>query len=711
MRPVARPDGGKRGPLGRNALALGISVLLIAFHLAAAPVAAQEGTLTPRGGEHGAFTRLVMQLPARTGWSLRQRDQQAIVVFDPSPRDFDLSETFRRINHMRLRSISSATDQLVLDLGCDCTVTAEADSTGLLVIDIRGPAAVPAAARPTVRPPSRPARAPGQHEIARSVGQSVAQHHTALRQVPAEPASALWQNRLLQHTSQHSPDAPSDFAAEAPRQLTAEIEGALARQLARAAGRGIVSLRPTSTSAASVLLPARDTPASTIGAPDPVAEHLRLGNRAIEDFAAQQISAAPKTECPPDAWFDLAAWAGTGSFHEKAAQFRQSMSDGGAPDQITEFAKFYLHYGFGSEAALLLADADIDEGSGAVLLDLARIIDGKTAGEASALPTMAACENSAALWAFMAAPPDNLPRPNTNAVVRSFGELPDHLRRDLGPRLAQRFLEFADVEAAQLIQTAIERISQPADTEHALSAARIALETATATDQTTRAALDLLTPSSDSVLLQLEHALATQAQPDPGLIETGLAYASDLKGTPDGGRLYSLSIEGLARNGAYGDAFSTLFRLQASGVGFLSPGIEDVVWDVLAASAPDPAFVSTVFDQQPWRAPQRIRSSTRQLLADRLSDLGFFTHANALLPEVAAPRTPDENAGPPNPDGASEVRSGDAPSDADIGGLTNELPGTLAPTAPPDAPRALGNALLSESSALRENLAKLLGAE
>lgn len=715
----ARPNGGNRGLWGRKALVLNIGVILVAFHLVAAPLAAQDTTLIPRAGEHGAFTRLAMQLPPRTGWSLRQSDRQAIVVFDPSPRDFDLSETFRRINRTRLRSISGAANQLVLNLGCDCTIAAEVDRSGLLVIDIRGPAATPGAAPPINRPPPRPARAQDQgqgqtqDQIARSVGQSVAQHHTTRRQVPGESASALWRDRLLQQTSGHLTDATPDATAQVPQQIPTEIEGALARQLARAAGRGIVSLRPPTTSAPIVLLTSRDTPASTFILPDPVAEHLRLGNRAIEDFAAQQITAATQPECPPDEWFDIAAWAGSDSFHEIAAQFRQRMSVGGEPDQITEFAKFYLHYGFGNEAALLLAEADISNAYGAVLLDIARIIDGKATGDENALLSMAACESRAALWAFMAAPPDNLPRTNTNAVVRSFGELPDHLRRDLGPRLAQRFLEFADVETAQLIQTAIKRISHPADTAQALSAARIALEAATATDQTTRAVLDQLTPSSDSIMLQLEHALATQAQPDPGLIETGLAYASDLKGTPDGGRLYSLSIEGLARTGAYSDAFAALFRLQDSGVSFLSPGIEDVVWDALAGSASDSAFVSTVFDQQPWRAPQRIQPSTRQLLADRLSDLGFFTHANALLPEGATQRIRGEAVGSPNPDDPLDDQSGDASSDGEIRGPANDVPDTIATPAraPADAPRALGNTLLSQSSALRENLAKLLGAE
>lgn len=705
-------SSGHRGVHSLTRSVIARAVMICALHINATSLAAQDSLLTPRGGEHENFTRLTLQLPARTGWALRQRDREAQLIFDPAPTGFDLSQAFLRLNRMRLLGISSSAAQLVLDLGCDCTVAAEVDSSGLLIIDIRGSADTythPAAAR---RPPPRPDR--GRDQIARQVGQTVAQQHATLGQVPIESATALWEDRLLQQTARRMIEKnPGTTDAPPPRQLPHEVAGPLARQLARAAGRGIVSLRPASPDAPNAYLTDHTATPPSLVSSDPVAAHLRLGNRAAEDFSTQQIQGGRQSECYPDEWFDFGAWGASEPFHLAAAEFRQSLLDNEDQDRTADYARFYLHYGFGNEAAFLLSGASFDTPSTNVLRDLAQIVDEKIPISGGTLHTMTTCDGRAALWALMAASSEAVPRPNIKAVVRSFGELPDHLRRDLGPRLAQRLLDLNEVEAAQLIQSSTERSSNTTDQAQAISAARITMQTADTNDRDTRAALEQLSPSSDAIMLQLEHALANQRRPDPGLIESALAYASDLKDTPAGGRLYSLSIEGLARTGAYSDAFATLSRLNAAGVGFLAPNVEDIVWDELAASASDPDFVSTVFDRQPWLDPQKIRSATRNLLADRLADLGFFAHANTITAAAAMPR--EVGGIQRSLDSETSLANG---SDIGVSGPNNAAlpdgaPNATSPAPSPPAPasREVGDALLSESSALRENLIKLLGAQ
>lgn len=702
--PIRQP---RRGAFRRTHQLCALLVVLI---LSAGAVTAQTGPVVPRGGEHATFTRIVLRLPSATSWSMQQAPRQAILTLSPAPDGFDLSEVFRRIPRTRLGSVRASSGQLFLDLECACIVTTVQEPSGLLIIDIAEP--LTQSAQPVQ--PRRPLRRPDASQAAATgtAGQIVAQRRTA-RQAPPAATTALWQQRLLEQTA---PPAATPQTGNEERQLPTverEIEGALARQLARAAGQGVVTLRPNAAASpppSQVLISTEDSSDLTR---EELGLHLRLANKAIADNLMAQISTSDTKECYTDDLLDLVAWAESESFHAELAQHRQHLVSDGNPGNLLDFARFYLHFGFGREAAALLDDLRVNTPSDAVLRAVAAILDSRPVAEESPLPDMLHCNGRAALWALLATGAGaHRADINANAIARSFSELPDHLRRDLGHRVAARLLDHEKTDAAQLVRLSMERIGSADAGQVAITAARIALVESEAMPAPPAASLADLPMTSDSVLLQLEHALTHPEQLNSDLIQTALAYATDLKGTADGARLYTLAIEALARQGDFAQAFTTLNRLASAGGIGLPSSLRDTVFDIAATSGSDPQFVTAVFEQQPWQEPERLRPSTRELLADRLSDLGFLSHANAIAPPalVSAGTIPVSEPGPvadPETPG-STITAPEPGAEPDF----NVTPDTAeVDPAPPTTPRALGNALLTSSSALRAELQALIAAQ
>lgn len=704
MMPTGEPHTAGRCFRPKKSWKGSLAALFFAFQGCANIASAQSEIIVPRGGEHATFTRLAMQLPAQTSWSLRQVGQQATLSFTPAPDSFDLSQTFRRIDRARLSRISAAAGQLSLELACDCILTAIKDPSGLLVVDIQSPGVTPNMS-PT---PHRPARRPEQAQSAQSVGQIVAQQRSTGVQSDPHMAKTLWQQRLLANSTSAETAEASDSTTDAPLAPTNEITGTLARQLARAAGQGIVALRTEPPNEVAQAQSPEDSPDVPRPLPNAVADHLRLGNKATEDMTAQVTEARGAHDCSAENQFNLVNWATNAPFGVQVANHRQTIATNDDPAHVLDFAKFYLHFGFGSEAAVLLADPQFNNGAVELLRDLAQILDGKLPAPDSAIGQMSGCGDVAALWAMLAAHDGIGASPDINAIVRSFGALPDHLRRDLGPRVAQRLLASGEYDAAQFVQTASERSVQVQTDAHSILAARIALEATTPAGPATHVLLGDLPQSRDAVLLHLEHALTHNDGLTPDLIEIGLAHAADLKDTAEGGRLYALSVEGLARTGAFDDAFATLDRLTTSGVGFLPRHLNDTVWDILATSAADAAFVSTTFERQPWQDPQRLRPATRALIADRLTDLGFFAHASAVMPPatIAPPDAATADAAPDPADALFTTLPSPPPMSMDPPDASSEPTISTA-----DTPQALGNTLLSSSAALRADLMRLLTKE
>jgi len=400
---------------------------LIAF-LLLWPALATAQNVTVRSGEHDSFSRLVLSIGPSTQWTVETTPTGAVLLLPDSSVVFETGEVFARIPRDRLKAVmQEGADRLALLFDCDCHVDAFLWQPGQLVIDvIDGP---------------NPSDAP---EILRPVARI--RLPDLLSQEEPEAAAASIDLEVFERSIELSRS----------EELRA-TEEALIEGLARAASQGF--LEPTSDAIPS---------AEVEPTPEPVAESfpqpdaprpsphpsISIATALDRDFAGlESIMTGPSEEiCLSSDLFEVREWAGGGSFHAEVTQAMSALVGdfGQVPVNAAEkLAKVYLYFGFGAEARMVLLVDPASSQQRLVLKELSHIID----GEAVAVPllqTQANCMTAASLWAFLAKP-ERLDGTLRNQILQDYFSLPQPLRGQIAPRLANGFLSTGDTDAADRI--------------------------------------------------------------------------------------------------------------------------------------------------------------------------------------------------------------------------------------------------------------------
>jgi hypothetical protein len=599
---------------------VGAAVLL---WLAAGPAGAQ--TVTVRSGEHAGFTRLVLGLPAATGWRLNRTDDGYALAFSRALR-FDLGQVFRLIPRDRLAAIwaDPASGDLRLGLGCRCHAAASEDGPGVLVIDLRdGPpppgspfeltaAGAPAGAivpRDALRPRRRPAAL-----TADAAGPAATEVYDWRRAAAA--AGYDWR-RVASAPAEGGapPAAPLLALPDAGGAAAGDVLGSLYGALGRGAARGVVEL---------TLPRGRLDPAGPAAGALP---HLRLGAADLPPAEAGgrgDLTAAGRA-CVPDGALDLAGW---GDARPVAVALgprtAELFGEFDRPDAEAGLAaaRYLLHLGFGAEAARVLAATAPENAAAPVLQAIARIVDGAPVRDGP-LAGMEGCETAAALWAVLAAPAMPEGRVAIGAVVRAFAGLPPHLRRHLGPPLAERLMDAGQTAAARAVQAAILRAPGAAGPAAELTGLRLAGAAGEEPDPAAVARL-AASPGPTAVgatILALDTAAAARRAPDPALLTAAEALLLENRGTEGAAELAAALAAGQALAADFGRAFA----LAAA-----DPGAAAQVWTILADAGADAHLLAHAV-RGPADMPAPLPPAAERALAARLIDLGFAEEALAWL--------------------------------------------------------------------------------
>lgn len=428
-------------------------------------------TFVVRSGEHAGFSRLVIDFPQAPEWRLTSQGRTIALQFQDMDGEIDVSRVFRFISRDRIADISYERDsgRLLLDLACECRVDAFALSRGALVVDVADATqgADPAPATPlaeTVFPdePTVP-EPPRLPELAAP----------AVAPVPAEPSiwAAIFQRPV--ETALPSPEAadsllvrpappslnlpdaveliqapvlPSLDADPISREAAHALPATLIEQLSRASSQGFLTLSPS--------FPPRAEPQETAADPDPAPAPDVLANVQVRTGLDQGgelpdlVANLTRDPCRELGNLDMGRWFADMSAHEVLAQARSSLlsEEGGfSPEALEKLARAYVYLSFGHEARLVLRDPAV--ASREILLALADIVETGATAAPGPLARAHECSNAAALWAVMADPdPARVFVSDRNAVALTFSGMPAHLRRHLGPFLAQAYIDAGDRE-------------------------------------------------------------------------------------------------------------------------------------------------------------------------------------------------------------------------------------------------------------------------
>ncbi|MEJ6403208.1 hypothetical protein [Yoonia sp. 2307UL14-13] len=182
---------------------------------------------------------------------------------------------------------------------------------------------------------------------------------------------------------------------------------------------------------------------------------LRLTTGVDERSAAPGPDSATTQSgagCIPNHLVDVEQWGDDRSFAEQIAEARDEIAlerERMNAEAILTLARLYVHFGFGREALQALEMRSMDSRETQYLAAVATIID-DLPGQPGLFSEQASCDAKVALWAMLATEqPDTTVNPN--AILRGFAALPEHLKKVLAPRLADRFIAIGDHDAAAQI--------------------------------------------------------------------------------------------------------------------------------------------------------------------------------------------------------------------------------------------------------------------
>lgn len=575
---------------------------LLLFLALVAPAAARTARVV--SGEHGDFTRLVIELPAPKGWTLgRTETGYGFATLAGAQPRYDLTGVWQRISRTRLDRLSVDPEGggLLLGLGCDCHVFPFEYRPGVIVLDIKPGPAPDASVFETPFALSAPEKPAGQ----------AAYDWLADRRVEAvaRPRATL--------------PLPMDTGVVSLEPLRDE----LLEQIARGAADGLVDME----------LPGKPRMAASVDRATLPWSNIWIGEAPGIAVSRADDGAPPERACADPALLDLPSWGGGMSPPDLLAETRAGLYgefDAPDPRAIRQAVRHLLYLGFGVEAQQIAAligvppDTELE-----YFRSMALLVDGQTDPQ-TPFAAMLDCEGPAALWAALAH--DRLPfgpGVNRDAILQAFLALPAHLRRHLGPVLAEKFLARDDAEAARVIRDAIERTPDADPATVALLDASSDLQRGDPESAQTHAgsAVALDGDRAAGLVALVEAHVRTLDPLEVEPVEALLALRGETAGTTEGEAVSRAAILALALSGQTAAAFR-------------DPGATGQVladlWQVAVDRADDDDFLVQAVLSDTAIAPA-VSPETGLAIADRLLSLGFPDAARSWLGPIAPDDPPE----------------------------------------------------------------------
>ena len=666
---------------------------LVALALILLPAAAGAETISVGSGEHDDFSRLLLKFPRGANWEFGRVDGGFEFRAESNDIEYELRYVYDLIPRTRIADIEDRGEgRLFLRVDCECHGDAFDLQKGQVVLDIKdgvtaissspferslvpiGPslpdtesgAAMAIAAGVSIEPlVESPALG-----VTRSLRPMEARAGLPLMVVaesdrsgsagfaPTSPADGgVGEESSAVVASVHSPDDPLPESATVmphpesapPPDRVLATESALLEQIARAAAQGLLDadLDAVVVEAAETTTPTGSAPPNESAAafsPLPAVTprgHLSVETSVDRAFGGGNDRAADTDEghaCIDPAQFAIADWGGPMDDGADLGEYRSELVgefDIANGQGITELAHHYLYITFGAEAKALVTRYPADVERADLVLLMADIMDRGYSESALSLVDQLACDGPVALWAALAQP--ELFRGQSidaSAVALAFGSLPAHLRRHLGPDLAQKFLDIGDTTTAEMIRDSAGRTLEEPDGRFELLSARADL--AAGLVETATEALDRVVAKDGEVLpealLERANTAFSEGQPVPENVVSLLgSVAYERRGTSLGLELKAAEIRALASVPDFETAFSELASM-ATHAEFAEVDIarlETEVFRRLAQDASDATFLR--FAVGGLAHAQTLPAEERRLLAGRFLDLGLSAPARQIL--------------------------------------------------------------------------------
>ncbi len=461
--------------------------LLLAF-LIFLPGQAVAQQVRVTSGEHVGFTRLVINFRAPTEWMVGSVESGYAFRALEFDRGYNLSKAFDLIPRHRVRDIvQTDTGDLQIRTDCDCHINAFELAAGQVVIDVMdGPA--PEELASFQEPLDLRLKDLG---LATDLGESDTPEVHIQLPVVLDPRAhhGLLPSFEPIETKVESAALASESGENLQR--AAELAVTLSEEMARAAAMGFVEpaleeIEPYEDvldhDVEFVAPESEQTPISV--EPLPVEKtHIAIETsleRALADHMDPDDSIlvnAGGEACLDGKLFNISEWGGKYGVETGIGAFRSGVLgefDLTQSQGVEELVRYYLFMTFGAEAKAILSQFGADLDNVNVYITMADILDQRPVQNAEAFLSQLECNSPAALWALLAQSELHAEIDlNEAGIIRSFSQLPVHLRSYLGPLVVEKLLDFDRESAAESVEAVVRRI-EDVTPEMQLMSARIA---------------------------------------------------------------------------------------------------------------------------------------------------------------------------------------------------------------------------------------------
>ena len=282
----------------------------------------------------------------------------------------------------------------------------------------------------------------------------------------------------------------------------------------------------------------------------------RDSRAALGARAAAEAASPPA--CLPDGKFDIVSWSNGQPLSQQLPVLRGQLVgefDLPDPEALARLARLYIRFGFGAEAEALLAGfaGGPEPEDRALLVDMARAVEGRPAAPDGPLAAAAACPGPHGLWqALGGAAPAWRDAATFVSVQAAFQALPPDVRALVGPSFAARLIDAGHPTEARVIYDTTVRPGERSDAALELVGARLAALDGHPAEAAQAMAALVETGAGvsvealrDLVRLALDEGMAIPKRTVTDLGAAALQY----RGAPEEPVLQGLLAEALARRG------------------------------------------------------------------------------------------------------------------------------------------------------------------